>query len=292
MAMYYLNPKRPGEKNRNLNPNGRKWRVPTEEESEGKFVVIYMPNSINGKYIIVVDGFENETGHRFCEAEIKNGKVDYVPVEIGQEADLWYSFDPSYCNFHIVPDEGTKFKSGEGAIILNCLTNKLGLIWDETDRIIKSNKEFATLVQKHNIPGFTGKYVRNHKYVSADTKKNQYLLSFSRLWCDSERDNAIFHIHNNFGQAQFMCYPKENKEKGEAGQINLFPDGATSGGGLKYKFELMYPSSGEDGEYNSKAGHLVYNAPYNINDCVEAIAKGFAGFIELCEIIGSGGANG
>lgn len=93
------------------------------------------------------------------------------------------------------------------------------------------------------------------------------MMSFNRLWYDIKSDGD--HICNNFGQAQFMRYPTEDKH------INL----------INKHFELMYPVSPEDNQYNCKSGHLVYNAPYSVKDDPEDLAKGFAEFIALCEDI-------
>ena len=89
-------------------------------------------------------------------------------------------------------------------------------------------------------------------------------MSFNRLQCDHKN-----HIHNSFGQAQFMCYPVKEKH------INLFGR----------ELELMYPESAEneDRNKNEKGGHRVYNAPYDIDSPAGEIAEGFAAFIQECE---------
>lgn len=235
-------------------PNGTKWRVVIDKDQK-KFVVTYMPR-INMQYI--VDGFENRTGCRFND-----------------EDNIWYSFDSDRCNFHIVPGKEVRFEDGAGEYVSVWLKNKLERIRDEVDKIKEKQKPEAKVGGVKLDEGICKRYEYkcNHKYFCVDIGQTQYLMSFNRLWCDVKANGT--HICNNFGQAQFMCFPKENKEKKEDGQINLFHG----------EFELMYPSSDRDGEYNSKAGHLAYNAPYSINDYVEVIAKGFVEFIELCEIM-------
>ena len=74
MAMFYYNPKR---KEKNCGD----WKVCTET---GKLVV----TNNNTKETYIVDGFKDHTRYEF------DGE------------DIWYSFDPSSGNFHIVP-EGT-----------------------------------------------------------------------------------------------------------------------------------------------------------------------------------------
>lgn len=232
------------------NPNGRKWRVVIDKDQK-KFVVTYMQSTINKKFI--VDEFENKARCKFY----KEGKI----ISIEKEKDIWYSFDPDSGNFHIVPDESIEIK-------IECADGEEISLYKKLDCIRKRVKETVKTKRTGIGPGeqkTINECVRNHKYISVKTEKNEYLMSFNRLWCDVKTDGN--HICNNFGQAQFMCYPIDDK------QINCF----------SRKFKLMYPRSDEDGKYNSEATHLVYNPPYDINDSTEAIAKGFAEFIKRCE---------
>ena len=231
MAMFYYNP---NQGKRNLDSKDSNWTAEIGEGSlKGRLVVIEKET----KY--VVDGFENKTGYEF------------------EKEDIWYSLDYENGNFHIVP--GTL----EGEIPLG---TKLGCI-----RRNAANEEIPGITVEEKVKHGSGKdgCTTNHKWICAKTEKHEYLMSFNRLWCDVKDDGT--HICNNFGQAQFMCYPKTD------GQINLFPNG----------FKMMYPRSGDDGEgrFDCKSGHLAYNPPYDINDCAEMIAKGFVEFIELCEIM-------
>ena len=220
----------------------------------------------------IVDGFENKTGYNFYE-EDESGA--YKEVKIGKESDLWYSFDSDSGNFHIVPDESVRIR-------IRCKDGKKEIAiseWLKEDKLknisetVKANEAVKEVkVPRSQICPTNGKedYTHNHWYVCVKSKENEYLMSFNRLWCDdSDSDNKTFHIHNNFGQAQFMCYPRAHK------QINLFQG----------KFELMYPSSGDDGEgrFNCESGYFVYNAPYNIDSDAKEIADCFAKFIKTRE---------
>ena len=248
--MYRYNPKKSG--NWKENPNGRKWRVVIDKDQK-KFVVTYMQSKINKKFI--VDGFENRTGCGFND-----------------EDNIWYSFDSGFYNFHIVPDKEVKFEDGSGEYVSVWLEHRLVRIKDEVDKVIKGNEKLKTLMQDITVPSITANCAKNHRYFYVNTEETQYLMSFNRLWF-AVRDNDT-HICNNFGQAQFMCYPRKD------GDINSFPN---TGGRAKYEFELMYPNSAEDGISEGKGRHLVFNAPYDINCGAEKIAKCFAEFIGLCE---------
>lgn len=222
----------------------------TNEKAKKKLVVIN--NSTEEKYI--VDGFEKKTK---CEFD---------------ETDVWYSFDTNSGNFHIVPGKSIEIKveckNGKEEKIT--LIDKLGCI--------KKKLEIAGVHASVPKPTAKTAAVDNHRYVLAKSEKNEYLMSFNRLWCDdSDSDNKTFHIHNNFGQAQFMCYPRAD------GDINSLPDGFTKRGRIKHKFELMYPRFDEDGKSEGKGRHLVFNAPYDINDDAKEIAKCFSKFIAWCE---------
>lgn len=207
----------------------------TNEEINKKFMVTN--NDTEEKYI--VDGFKKKTK---CEVD---------------ETNIWYSFDTNSGNFHIVPGGAIEIKIG----CVDGKEKKITLI-DKLDYIKKKlkAKEIHASVPK---PKAKTTAVDNHRYVLAKREKNEYLMSFNRLWRNVKDDGT--HICNNFGQAQFMCF-QANK------QINL-PNG----------FKLMYPNSGKDGISEGKGRHLVFNAPYDINCGAEKIAKCFAEFIGLCE---------
>lgn len=219
----------------------------------GTLVITNEKLNQNKKYI--VDGFENKTGYVF------------------DKIDLWYSFDTDFHNFHIVPDKTVKIN----VPLDDWLSVKLYYISEKVKQDVYVNKVKARGSQICPKNGVND-CAYNHWWFSVKTEKNEYLLSFNRLWC-KESDNKIY-IHNNFGQAQFMCFPKESKESGEEkeyGQINLF-----RGDG---KFKLMYPTSGNNHKRCpvGECGHRVYNAPCDINSSAEEIAKAFVGFIKQCE---------
>lgn len=247
MAMFFYNPSpNPGIRVE----HGKGWIAsiePDPVEEKGLFVVT------NEETKHIVDGFVNKTRHEFYEVGIKNGKVGYNQVKFGQETDIWYSFDPGSCNFHIVPDESVKIEeNGKEIFIYELLLEQLKRIKNRVNKL---------LGKVSRVGGGNKADTYNHRYVRANIGQNQYLMSFNRLWRGDK--DGVRHICNNFGQAQFMCYPIEDK------QINLFPDG----------FKLMYPNSAEDEDRIEDAGHRVYNAPYDIKSNAEEIAKCFIGFI-------------
>lgn len=189
---------------------------------------------------------------KFCEENNHSGIT--FPTE-----GIWYSFDDSSNNFHIVPD----------VTVVHGYIEACKRSFDEIKKTIK------LLLKDRNLNYAVWRNCRvspaceSHKYriVNSCTEKPyQYLISFNRLWCD-----ACSCIHNNFGQVQFMRYPKDK-------QINFFKD---------ERFVLMYPASGKNGEgcFDADSGRLSYNAPFTINACSQAIAKAFAEFIDLCEIM-------
>lgn len=268
MAMFFYNPHpdpshKKDKKDRNTG-DAYGWHAEIDE-SQGKLVVTYQKTE--EKYI--VDGFENHTGCDFY----KEGSDEEIDI-INNEPGLWYSFDPDHGNFHIVPD---------GSVIINEKAKPFReLLREKLDCILKKVLEKETIKEENKRnrvqPGECKDrpHTHNHKYFCVNIGDNQYLMSFNRLWCYVKDD--VNHICNNFGQAQFMCYPikREKKANGKediVGEINLF-DG---------KFELMYPNSAEDGIHYGKFTHLAYNAPYNINNTSEDIAKGFVEFIKWCE---------
>lgn len=112
------------------------------------------------------------------------------------------------------------------------------------------------MIVKRNNNGLRGKgngteknvYTYGHFYNYYDEDLYGYIISLNRLWCDEKN-----HIHNNFGQIQFMRYSREFE------QINFDKDG---------KFKMMYPHSGDDFDYNvdSDTGHIVCNPPLSIMD--------------------------
>ena len=208
------------------------------------------------KYI--VDEFENKTGRTF------------------DKEDLWYSFDPDSYNFHIVPQKEAKFDDEGKERISDWLKGKLECIKAAAESKTPPEITIGGVSEGTAKEGCT----YNHKWICAKSEKNEYLMSFNRLWCDAKDDGT--HIHNNFGQAQFMCFPREINRRGkDVGNINRFSDGSS------VIFKLMYPRSGDDGEgrFDCESGHLVYNASYDINCDAEKIAQAFVEFIELCEIM-------
>lgn len=257
MAMFAYNPHPHPDPSQNPDPSQKKdrntgdadrWHAEIEED------LLTVTNTTTGeKY--VVDGFEDKVG---CEFDEKAKK------------DVWYSFDTKSGNFHIVPGMEVGCRGGEGKLISAYLGDKLGIICAEVEEIIKGSKKLKAAGASISVskPTKERKWVYNHRYISMETgeqiylEKIQYLIAFNRLWCDDKN-----HVHNSFGQAQFMCYPAVDKH------INLLSDG----------FKMMYPRSDRDGKYSSEARHLVYNAPYDINDDAKVIAKGFVEFIESCE---------
>lgn len=270
MAMFTYNPHPdPSQKKRKKDRNtgdAHGWHAEIDE-SQGKLVVTYQKTDeetgkkTEEKYI--VDGFENKADCKFYK-EGSDKEIDIFNDEPG----LWYSFDweKHKYNFHIVPDKSIEIKiecESEKGIEKILLAKKLNCI---CKKLVEQEK---VKVPKDLSPKYGSQpWTVNHRYVYVDIEKNEYLLSFNRLWCAVKADGN--HICNSFGQAQFMCYPIDDKDDK---QINC----------ISRKFKLMYPRSDEDGKYNSEARHLVYNAPYDIKDCAEAIAKGFAEFIKRCE---------
>ncbi len=210
-----------------------------------------------------VDGFYNNSG--------------LVLQKTGGEEDVWYSFDPIKGNFHIVPADTQLFGP---------LGSALGMIRAEYQEIAK---------KKGLRVSFGRGCARNQRWVETTEGNYGYLFSFNRLWCDNNH-----HIHNNFGQVQFMRYPIAD------GQINLVNGG----------FQMMYPACGGDYSackdcdkckkhtkdyhtkyYKATSGHISYNAPFELKTIVgengtidfksdktkmwaEEIAKAFANFIE------------
>lgn len=238
---------------------------PSELANAGKKKLIVTYNKTKEKYI--VDGFKNRTRRIF------------------DETDLWCSFDTVSGNFHIIPDKETKFEDKDQELISVWLKNRLNCVKKCIKAFVKEHlEECAKGEVRGDISEITiqdrGGYGEapneNHMWVCVNSKKNQYLMSFNRLWCDASGGaDKTFYIHNNFGQAQFMCYPRE---KGH-GDINSFPNG----------FKLMYPTYDDDDSNDdekwpdSECGHRVYNAPYDINSSAEEIAKAFVDFIRSCE---------
>lgn len=235
----------PKQEKKNLESTDGNWTAQT--------ALVVTNKGTGEKYI--VDGFENRTGYEF------------------DKEDLWYSFDyEKNYNFHIVPsrmEQGTEEMP---------LAMKLKRILDEV-----GGKEISgiTVAKKVSVGVAKDGCTTNHKYFCAYSEKKQYLMSFNRLWCDVRTDGN--HIYNNFGQAQFMCFPRELNNLGEdVGNINRFPDG---------KFKMMYPNSAEDEVRTKDAGHRVYNAPYNIRSDTKEIAGCFVKFIKQCENEDKKGAN-
>lgn len=230
----------------------------TGENRSEKNILVVTNKTLEQKY--VVDGFKNNTNYEF------------------DEEDLWYSFDPDSGNFHIVPDKSARIEVDKDIKrfidIAAFLQERLECIRKKIEEKSIPNITVYGKVSKGNPPNI------NHRYICVNSGGNQYLLSFNRLWCedrdgdsDNGSDNQTFHIHNNFGQAQFMCYPIKVAREA-VGEINCI-DG---------KFRLMYPNSDEDRQYKSEAGHIAYNAPYTIKNTPEEIAESFVRFIELCEV--------
>lgn len=239
------------------------------DKSQEKLMVIYQKTNKKTnekrKETYIVDGFENKTGCNFYR------KGSDKEINIANDAPgLWYSFNPNagYGDFHIVPDKSIKV---EVKIDLSeWLKYKLCCIKEK----VKETKFYKEPDKPKSIaigPGEQEKspHTWNHKYIRAKIGENEFLMSFNRLWCDVRADGK--HICNNFGQVQFMAYPRENGH----GDINSFPNG----------FKLMYPRSGDDDEsrIDLESKHLTYNAPYDINSSAEEIAQAFVEFIQWCE---------
>lgn len=215
--------------------------------------------------------------HGYYVGEFHN-KTDYP---INKASDIWYSYDDESGNFHIVPDIKVGKDFADNADVL------FRKIDDEMKNL--TNSEFHLNMYSgisHNAKG-RNPCVKCHKYKTAiaDNSDNYgYLISFNRLWCDADN-----HIHNNFGQVQFMRYRikcDNGKELADRYQnINWDVDP---------KFKMMYPTSDETAEgganytfnLNDASGHLSYNAPFDIKSDAETIAKAFAKFIEICEKTG------
>lgn len=149
---------------------------------------------------------------------------------------------------------------------LNCISKKIA------EEIIK--EKISATGNKVCASGGNQAHTYNHRYVCVDVGQTQYLLSFNRLWCDRSK-----HIHNSFGQAQFMCYPTRKKIEKNVGGINLFPISKEA----EFEFKMMYPGSDRDGNYNGEGKNFAYNAPYDINDDSKEVAECFSEFIGWCE---------
>ena len=208
----------------------------------------------------IVDEFKSKAKCNFY----KGGKI----IGIEKEENIWYSFDQDSGNFHIMPDESIEIKIECEDSEEISLYKKLDCIREKVKGKVQTKRIWIGPGKEEN----TNECIRNHKYICAYIEKTDYLMSFNRLWCDVKTDGI--HICNNFGQAQFMCFPREIKNGSDKGNINRFPN---------KEFKMMYPRSAEDGELEGSGRHLVFNTPYDINSDVEKIAKCFAEFIRLCE---------
>ena len=201
---------------------------------------------------------------------------------VPEDAIIWYSFDKTYKNFHIVPDKKTKVQNTEKTLS-EWLRNRLDTILDAIikklpNSIITITKE-QTNYKKGTLKVDNKEYLLarsegrectiNHKWISIIDKesKYEYLLLPCRLWCDDKKQ-----VNNSFGKIQFMRYPykpdREGRNKVDINKING-------------KFTMMYPSSDAEGKGNKESGHYVYNPEgLTIKSKPEEIAKKFIEFIE------------
>lgn len=245
MAMFCYNPKK-------LEKNIGKEGIWEAKIDENKLVVCRYEDQKHEKCVetYYVEGFHNCSGF---ELKDEKGEDDHN--------NIWYSFDPDRSNFHIVPDKSLKV---DGTTVFCALKTKLKQIGsflpykEYLKEIDQSNDNFKW----HWFKGNASKSyycTNNHQLVWINADNYQYLVSFNRLWCDDKN-----HIHNNFGQAQFMRFKSQINKAGS-------------------KFKMMYPSSGDDGEgrCDLDSGHLSYNAPFNIKSNASDIAKAFEKFIYL-----------
>lgn len=210
-------------------------------------------------------------GYTFAEVckENNHSGID-LPVD-----SIWYSFDDTSKNFHIVPADPQLF---------DFLGTILGKVLEEHKKTAK---------EKGLRVSFGKGCAKNHRWVATSRENYGYLFSFNRLWCDTDK-----HIHNNFGQVQFMRYRikcDSGKELADRYQNINWDVGP--------KFKMMYPISGEDGEgqFDRDSGHLSYNAPFelsqivsdgkidwnseHIKEWISGVAKAFAEFIDLGKIM-------
>lgn len=258
MAMFCYNPQKPEEKNVGGNKG---WMAKVENEK-----LIVWENDWPDKryYVDDVDGFEDFSGF------VKKG-----------EKNIWCSFNPDMNDFHIVPDKDAVGGDDESGYIKTC--NKL------FDEIKKSGKNITFMGRG----GGNQQQTVCHRFNYGNIGNYQYLISFNRLWCDANR-----HIHNNFGQMQFMRYRikcDNGKEFADRYQnINW---------GVGPEFRMMYPSFDEDrdGQFDPDSGHLSYNAPFELkqivsdgkidwdSECtkkwISEVAKAFDEFIALGKIM-------
>ena len=187
------------------------------------------------------------------------------------EKSIWYSYDDDSKNFHIVPDPNFNKKEGDEYF------SRCQECFSEINK--KLPKECQLKLQR-GIKIDARPWIKLHQFKSEDVGNYQYLLSFNRLWCDNEK-----HIHNNFGQVQFMRYRikcDSGKELAGRYQNINWAQGP--------EFQMMYPDSAEDANwtYDKESGHVVYNYQYkdkqkNLKDLndeeIGNIAEAFKAFI-------------
>lgn len=256
------------------------WEADEKDTQKRRMLVVRNKNS----NVYYVDGFHNCLGF-----ELKNEKGE------SDEENIWYSLNPDYHDFHCVPNENIITAEGE----------KLYNVVKKTLTQIKNSIDIPGIIVCYSSGKASAKYhcTYNHQWIVASTCKEkcnicpsskkdctiyEYLLSFNRLTCEGEK--SPYHIHNYFGQVQFMRYLKKAWTVNHVitGEKTTICQGRGKGNEKDvYDFKMMYPLSGKDGEgrFDPDSGHLSYNAPFTINDCPQAIAKAFAEFIDLCEIM-------
>lgn len=249
-----------------------------EEKNDGENNV-WTAKLENGK--LVVRRYEDKKHEKRVETYYVDGFHNCSECQL-DEANIWYSFDAESGNFHIVPDISVGKEFADNADLL--FSNINAEMKDLSNSALSLN--IRSGINHNHVSG--SPYVKCHKYKTAKTNDNDkygYLISFNRLWCKKTGDKE-YHIHNNFGQVQFMRYRikcdsgKEFANRYQNINWDVGPE-----------FKMMYPTSDESAEGGSNymynldggSGHLSYNVPFTINDCPELIAKAFAKFIELGE---------
>ena len=285
MAMFCYNPKlyleSKGKDGLKLESERKSWQA----KLDGSLLVIM---KLNGEECI------QKTYYLDTDAD-SNSFRNYSGLVAKDETDIWYSFDPNTNNFHIVPDEAWQISEGESlySVLKTTLTNIGCALSNEKEYLGSKRNPKGRFNRDLEWNWFGGnaniKFVqtkcnvtKNHQLIWTDALNYQYLLSFNRLWCDADH-----HIHNNFGQVQFMRYRITDRDGSplkfeHLKNINWNHDHTS--------FQMMYPAIGEDGEgrFDPDSKHLSYNAPFTINDCPVLIANAFTRFIVLGELATKG----
>ncbi len=211
--------------------------------------------------------------------EYKDGRKFYVDgfhdcfnLNKGDKNNVWYSFNPKYNDFHIVPgiiDDTIDNVLNDVLQTLNCKEKSTKRSGRPHGTVEIDGQSYAWMHSWGSVPATI-----NHRWVVMSKCNNgeyEYLLSFNRLTCAGKE--SPYHIYNYFGRVQFMRYQKN------AWTINRVRVGK------KCEFKMLYPNSAENGkgQFDRDSGHLTYNAPFTIQSCPQAIAKAFAEFVRLGE---------